>query len=127
MVCLGQKAEEKRRYIMRADRLLTILLLLQANRRVTAQKLAKRLEVSERTIYRDIEALSAAGVPVYAERGPGGGCKLAEGYRTNLTGLSGDEVRSLFVRGSAGPLADLGASKALEAALLKLLAALPSA
>jgi predicted DNA-binding transcriptional regulator YafY len=112
---------------MRADRLLSLLMLLQVRGSITARELAERLEVSERTIYRDIEALSAAGVPVYAERGPGGGCKLAEGYRTNLTGLSGDEVRSLFVRGSAGPLADLGASKALEAALLKLLAALPSA
>ncbi|HEX6776905.1 MAG TPA: transcriptional regulator [Ktedonobacterales bacterium] len=112
---------------MRADRLLTILLLLQANRRVTAQKLAKRLEVSERTIYRDIEALSAAGVPVYAERGPGGGCALLGEYRSGLTGLNESDVRTLLLSGVPGPLADLGLDKALEAALLKLLAALPSA
>jgi predicted DNA-binding transcriptional regulator YafY len=111
---------------MRADRLLTILLLLQANRRVTAQKLAKRLEVSERTIYRDIEALSAAGVPVYAERGPGGGCALLGEYRSGLTGLNEGDVRTLLLSGVPGPLADLGLDKALEAALLKLLAALPS-
>ena len=112
---------------MRADRLLTILLLLQANRRITAQKLAKRLEVSERTIYRDIEALSAAGVPVYAERGPGGGCALLGEYRSGLTGLNEGDVRTLLLSGVPGPLADLGLDKALEAALLKLLAALPSA
>ncbi len=112
---------------MRADRLLSLLMLLQIKGRATAQELAERLEVSERTIYRDIEALSIAGVPVYAERGPGGGCTLAEGYRTNLTGLNESEVRTLFMPGAAGPLADLGVSKELEAALLKLLAALPSA
>jgi len=112
--------------IMRADRLLSLLMVLQIKGRATAQELAERLEVSERTIYRDIEALSVAGVPVYAERGPGGGCVLAEGYRTNLTGLNEDEVRSLFTPGATAVLADLGASKALEAALLKLLAALPS-
>ena len=111
---------------MRADRLLSLLMVLQIKGRATAQELAERLEVSERTIYRDIEALSVAGVPVYAERGPGGGCVLAEGYRTNLTGLNEDEVRTLFTPGATAVLADLGASKALEAALLKLLAALPS-
>lgn len=112
---------------MRADRLLSILMLLQIRGHMTAHDLAERLEVSERTIYRDIEALSMAGVPVYAERGPGGGCMLAEGYRTNLTGLTEAEVRTLFLPGMSAPLADLGASKALEAALLKLLAALPTA
>ena len=112
---------------MRADRLLSILLLLQANQRLTAQKLAKKLEVSERTIYRDIEALSAAGVPVYAERGPGGGCKLLGEYRTGLTALNEGDVRTLLLSGVPGPLADLGLDRALEAALLKLLAALPSA
>lgn len=112
---------------MRADRLLSLLMVLQIKGRVTAQELAERLEVSERTIYRDIEALSIAGVPVYAERGPGGGCVLAEGYRTNLTGLKEAEVRTLFMPGVAGPLTDLGVSKELETALLKLLAALPSA
>jgi predicted DNA-binding transcriptional regulator YafY len=111
---------------MRADRLLSILMMLQIRGQITAHELAQRLEVSERTIYRDIEALSTAGVPVYAERGPGGGCMLAEGYRTNLTGLTEDEVRTLFMPGMMRPLADLGAEKALDAALLKLLAALPS-
>lgn len=111
---------------MRADRLLSLLMLLQIRGHITARELAQRLEVSERTIYRDIEALSISGVPVYAERGPGGGCMLAEGYRTNLTGLTEDEVQTLFMPGLARPLADIGAGKALEAALLKLLAALPS-
>lgn len=112
---------------MRADRLLSLLMLLQIKGQATARELAERLEVSERTIYRDVEALSAAGVPIYAERGSGGGCRLAEGYRTNLTGLTESEVRTLFTPGVAAPLADLGAGKALEAALLKLLATLPTA
>jgi predicted DNA-binding transcriptional regulator YafY len=112
---------------MRADRLLSILLLLQTNRRITAQKLAEKLEVSERTIYRDLEALSTAGVPVYAERGPGGGCALLGDYRTTLTGLNEADVRTLLLSGVPRPLADLGLDKALEVALLKLVAALPSA
>ena len=111
---------------LRADRLLILLLLLQTRGRVTAQALAKRLEVSERTIYRDLEALSLAGVPVYAERGPGGGWQLLEDYRTNLTRLTEAEVNTLFMSGIAGPIADLGLGKAGEDALLKLLAALPS-
>lgn len=110
---------------VRADRLLILLLLLQTRGRVTAQALAKRLEVSERTIYRDLEALSLAGVPVYAERGPGGGWQLLEDYRTNLTRLTEAEVNTLFMSGIAGPIADLGLGKAGEDALLKLLAALP--
>lgn len=111
---------------MRADRLLVLLLLLQTRGRVTAQTLAKRLEVSERTIYRDLESLSMAGVPVYAERGPGGGWCLMEDYRTNLSRLTDLEVHTLFLSGAAGPLEDLGLGKAREDALLKLLAALPS-
>jgi predicted DNA-binding transcriptional regulator YafY len=93
---------------------------------MTAADLARRLEVSERTVYRDLSALGTAGVPVYAERGPGGGCGLMDGYRTNLTGLTEDEARTLFMAGSLKPLADLGLSGASEGALLKLLAALPS-
>jgi predicted DNA-binding transcriptional regulator YafY len=111
---------------MRADRLLALLLLLQSRGRMTAAELSRRLEVSERTVYRDLSALGTAGVPVYAERGPGGGCGLMDGYRTNLTGLTEDEARSLFMAGSLKPLADLGLSVAAEGALLKLLAALPS-
>jgi len=111
---------------MRADRLLSILLLLQVHRRMTASELAKRLEVSERTIYRDMEALSAAGVPVFAERGVGGGWSLLEGYRTNLTGLNEAEIQALFLDKPSHILSDLGLGKASEAALIKLLAALPS-
>src|SRR5215469_18273939 len=102
---------------MRADRLLALLLLLQSRGRMTAAELARRLEVSERTVYRDLSALGTAGVPVYAERGPGGGCGLMDGYRTNLTGLTEDEARTLFMAGSLKPLADLGLSGASEGAL----------
>ena len=109
---------------MRADRLLSILLLLQTHRRMTARELATRLEVSERTVYRDMDALSAAGVPVSAERGRGGGCLLLDGYRTNLTGLNDAEIQTLFLT-PPRLLADLGLRRAGEAALIKLLAALP--
>jgi predicted DNA-binding transcriptional regulator YafY len=111
---------------MRADRLLSILMLLQARGRLTAQALADELEVSVRTIYRDMDALSAAGVPVYAERGPGGGCRLLDSYRTTLTGLTQDEVRALFMLSIPAPLAELGVDQELKAALLKLSAALPT-
>jgi predicted DNA-binding transcriptional regulator YafY len=112
---------------MRADRLLSILMLLQSRGRMTAQELAEEHEVSVRTIYRDIDALSTAGVPVYAERGPGGGCALVEGYRTSLTGLTKDEVRALFVLGIPASLDELGLSHELRTALRKLAAALPEA
>ncbi len=92
---------------MRADRLRSLLMLLQARGRMTAQELARELEVSERTIYRDINALSASGVPVYAESGPGGGCALLDSYRTNLTGLTADEVRALFMRSKARDVYDI--------------------
>lgn len=110
---------------MRADRLLSILLLLQTHRRITARDLAHRLDVSERTIHRDMEALGSAGVPVWAERGTGGGWSLSEDYRTNLTGLTEAEVRALFVAGPARLLADLGWKTTADGALIKLLAALP--
>ena len=93
---------------------------------MTADGLAERLEVSPRTIYRDLDALSGAGVPVYAERGPNGGCMLMESYRTNLTGLNEKEVQALFMFTVPGLLADLGADKASEAAMLKLMASLPA-
>ena len=112
---------------MRADRLLSLLLLLQARGRLTAPKLAQELEVSERTIYRDIDALSAAGVPVYGEPGRGGGYALLDSYRTNLTGLTEGEVRALFMLSIPKPLTDLGVGQELGAALRKLAAALPSA
>lgn len=112
---------------MRADRLLSLLMLLQARGRMTAEELAKKLEVSERTVYRDMSALGMAGVPVYSERGPGGGCGLIEGYRTNLTGLTETEVHTLFMAGAPALLNDLGLGRSLEGAVLKLLAALPAA
>jgi len=94
---------------------------------LTARELAEELEVSERTIYRDINALSIAGVPVYGESGPEGGYALVDGYRTNLTGLSEGEVRALFMLSIPAPLDDLGVSQELRTALLKLSAALPDA
>ena len=111
---------------MRADRLLSILLLLQVRRRITARELAQRLEVSERTIHRDMEALGMAGIPVTAERGTGGGWRLLEEYRTNLTGLNEAEIQALFLTRPPRLLADLGLDRASEAALIKLLAAIPS-
>jgi predicted DNA-binding transcriptional regulator YafY len=111
---------------MRADRLISIVLLLQANGRMTAGALASRLEVSERTILRDMDALSSAGVPVVAERGSGGGWRLIDGYETKLTGLTPAEIRSLFLARPPELLADLGLKDAADAAWLKLRAALPS-
>jgi predicted DNA-binding transcriptional regulator YafY len=114
---------------VRADRLLSILLLLQARgpRKLTAGQLAAELEVSERTIYRDIDALSTAGVPVYGEAGPAGGYALLDSYRTTLTGLTDVELRALFMLNIPDALADLGLNQPLRSALLKLSAALPAA
>lgn len=112
---------------MRADRLLALLMLLQLRGSMTARELAEELEVSERTIYRDLEALSLAGVPVIAERGPGGGCALAGGYRTTLTGLTESERRALFMLSVPAPLVELGVSGDLRSALLKVFASLPAA
>jgi predicted DNA-binding transcriptional regulator YafY len=111
---------------MRADRLLSMMLLLHARKRMTAQELAERLEVSERTIYRDIDALSAAGIPIYTQSGTNGGVFLDEHYRISLTGLSRAQALSLFVSSDAGPLGDLGLADAVENTLLKLFAALPA-
>jgi predicted DNA-binding transcriptional regulator YafY len=111
---------------MRADRLLSILLLLQGHGRLPAARLAERLEVSERTISRDMDALSMAGVPVYAERGRNGGWVLAEDYRTDLTGLTEIELRSLVVGATPRILADLGLGDAADRAIVKVLAALPA-
>lgn len=111
---------------MKSDRLLSILLLLQTRGRVPARELAERLEVSVRTIYRDVEALSTSGVPVYAERGRHGGIELLAGFRTDVTGLTADESRALFILAAQGAHAALGLDAALGSALRKVMAALPA-
>jgi predicted DNA-binding transcriptional regulator YafY len=112
---------------MRADRLLNILLLLQTHRTMTARELARRLEVTVRTVHRDMEALSMAGVPVYARRGTGGGWTLPDDWRTDVAGLSGVEAAALLIGGAARQLAELGLAPASVAARNKLEAALPDA
>lgn len=103
-----------------------MLLLLQARGQVTAADLAERLEVSTRTVYRDAEALSSAGVPVYTERGRAGGIRLLAGYRTDVTGLTRDEARALFVLTTGGAQEDLGLGTELRSAILKVMRAVPA-
>jgi predicted DNA-binding transcriptional regulator YafY len=112
---------------VRADRLLSLILLLQARGSVTARALAAELEVSVRTVYRDLGALVAAGVPVVTESGPGGGCRLMEGYRFPLRGLRPDEAEALLILGVPGVLRELGLDRALGQAQrqIRLTAGLP--
>ncbi len=110
---------------MRADRLLSLMMLLQNRGKLRAEELASELEVSARTIYRDIDALSNAGVPVYADGGPGGGYSLLEGYRTELTGLSREESEALLLLSLPGTLTDLSIGKKLRTAVLKVISSGP--
>jgi predicted DNA-binding transcriptional regulator YafY len=110
---------------VRASRIVQLLLLLQTRGRLTAAQLADELEVSVRTVYRDVDALHAAGVPLYGEAGHAGGYQLVEGYRTRLTGLTENEAESLFLTGLPGPAHELGLGAEVAAAWLKLTASLP--
>ncbi|KOG06751.1 helix-turn-helix transcriptional regulator [Streptomyces viridochromogenes] len=109
---------------MRAARLIKMVLLLQSRPSMTAAELARELEVSERTVTRDAQALSEAGVPVYADRGRAGGYRLIGGYRTRLTGLARSEAEALFLSGVPGALREMGLEDAASAARLKVSAAL---
>ncbi|MDO0928030.1 YafY family protein [Streptomyces sp. TG1A-8] len=109
---------------MRAARLIKMVLLLQSRPSMTAAELARELQVSERTVTRDAQALSEAGVPVYADRGRAGGYRLIGGYRTRLTGLARSEAEALFLSGVPGALGEMGLADAASAARLKVAAAL---
>lgn len=110
---------------MRADRLLSLTILLQSRRRWRAAELAERLEVSERTIYRDLDALSGSGIPVTSTPGAGGGVELSEDWRTQLSGLTRKELHALATVGEAGALSDLGLLAPLRSAMTKVAVSLP--
>ena len=112
---------------MQASRLLSILMLLQARGRMTAASLAEITQVSQRTILRDLDQLSAAGVPLWGERGRGGGFQLQAGWSTQLTGMTEDEANALLLAGLPGPATELGLGAAAASARLKLVASLPGA
>jgi predicted DNA-binding transcriptional regulator YafY len=112
---------------MRSDRLLALLLLLQTRAHWSAPELARRLEVSVRTIYRDVESLSSAGVPVYTERGRNGGIAILPDFRTDVTGMTAEEAKALFVTLDSAAHDQLGVGPELRSALRKVFAALPSA
>jgi predicted DNA-binding transcriptional regulator YafY len=111
---------------MRASRLLSLQMLLETRGLMSAQALAAALDISVRTLYRDVDQLTAAGVPIYAERGRAGGFRLLEGWKTTLTGLTPGEAQAVFMTGLAGPATELGLGRQIEGARLKLLSSLPA-
>jgi predicted DNA-binding transcriptional regulator YafY len=111
---------------MRASRLLTLQMLLETRGRMSARELSEMLEVSLRTLYRDVDQLAAAGVPIYSERGRNGGFQLIEGWKTTLTGFTASEAQAVFMAGLAGPAAQLGLGREVSDAQLKLAASLPA-